>query len=76
MITAVSAVAFDPPRDCNSDRAHDDTQRLAAYAVPGALHSIGDFAFIDVETTGAKPLEDRVTEVAILRIHADGSLSR
>ena len=76
MITAVSAVAFDPPSDCNSDSARDDTQPLAAYAVPGALRSIGDFAFIDVETTGAKPLEDRVTEVAILRIHADGSLSR
>lgn len=44
--------------------------------LPEALRSLGEFAFIDVETTGAKPLEDRVTEVAIIRIHADGSQTR
>jgi DNA polymerase III subunit epsilon len=35
--------------------------------LPPALLSLGDFAFIDVETTGVKPLEDRLTEVAIVR---------
>ena len=42
-------------------------------ALPDALRALGDFAFIDVETTGAKPLTDRVTEIAIIRFHADGS---
>jgi DNA polymerase III subunit epsilon len=36
-------------------------------SLPDALLSLGDFAFIDVETTGMKPLEDRLTEVAIIR---------
>jgi DNA polymerase III subunit epsilon len=40
-------------------------------AFPSALLALGDFAFIDVETTGAKPLEDRVTEVAIIRFSAN-----
>ena len=40
--------------------------------LPPALTSLGDFAFIDVETTGARPLEDRVTEIAIIRFHANG----
>lgn len=44
--------------------------------LPDALRALGEFAFIDVETTGAKPLTDRVTEVAIIRFHADGSQSR
>lgn len=35
--------------------------------LPEALLALGDFAFIDVETTGVKPLEDRLTEVAIIR---------
>ncbi|TAG77883.1 MAG: DNA polymerase III subunit epsilon [Burkholderiales bacterium] len=35
--------------------------------LPDALLALGDFAFIDVETTGTKPLEDRLTEVAIIR---------
>ena len=38
---------------------------------PAALHSLGDFAFIDVETTGMKPLTDRVTEIAVIRFSAD-----
>jgi DNA polymerase III subunit epsilon len=36
-------------------------------SLPDALLALGDFAFIDVETTGMKPLEDRLTEVAIIR---------
>lgn len=46
------------------------------FMFPDALRTLGEFAFIDVETTGAKPLTDRVTEIAIIRIHGDGSLSR
>ncbi len=44
--------------------------------LPEALLAVGEFAFIDVETTGAKPLTDRVTEIAIIRFHSDGSQSR
>ncbi len=51
------------------------TERLDI-ALPEALRTLGEFAFIDVETTGAKPLEDRVTEIAIIRVHGDGSLTR
>ncbi len=36
-------------------------------SLPDALLALGDFAFIDVETTGVKPLVDRLTEVAIIR---------
>lgn len=43
---------------------------------PDALRTLGEFAFIDVETTGAKPLSDRVTEIAVIRFHNDGSQSR
>ena len=46
------------------------------YTFPIALRSLGEFAFIDVETTGTKPLADRVTEIAIIRVHADGSQTR
>ena len=38
---------------------------------PSALLALGDFAFIDVETTGMKPLTDRVTEIAIIRFSAN-----
>ena len=38
---------------------------------PSALLTLGDFAFIDVETTGMKPLADRVTEIAIIRFSAN-----
>ena len=38
---------------------------------PSALLALGDFAFIDVETTGMKPLADRVTEIAIIRFSAN-----
>jgi DNA polymerase-3 subunit epsilon len=48
----------------------------ASEPLPDALRALGDFAFIDVETTGAKPLTDRVTEIAIIRFHADGTQSR
>ena len=46
------------------------------FMFPDALGTLGEFAFIDVETTGAKPLDDRVTEIAIIRIRADGSQTR
>ena len=46
------------------------------FIFPDALLALGEFAFIDVETTGTKPLEDRVTEFAIIRFHADGSQTR
>ena len=39
----------------------------AVQNLPDALLALGDFAFIDVETTGSTPLHDRVTEVAIIR---------
>lgn len=42
--------------------------------LPPELLALGDFAFIDVETTGTKPLEDRVTEVAIIRFYANGDV--
>jgi DNA polymerase III subunit epsilon len=35
--------------------------------LPDELLSLGDFAFIDVETTGANPLSDRLTEIAVIR---------
>ena len=43
-------------------------------SLPPELLALGDFAFIDVETTGTKPLEDRVTEVAIIRFSANGNV--
>ena len=43
---------------------------------PPALLALGDFAFIDVETTGMKPLVDRVTEIAIIRFSASGGSER
>lgn len=49
---------------------------LDAYPFPDALASFGEFSFIDVETTGAKPLEDRVTEIAIIRFYRDGTHER
>ena len=54
----------------------DYTDALAAYAFPRALRTLGEFAFIDVETTGTKALQDRVTEIAIIRFHADGAQER
>ena len=55
-----------------------DQNRVAGaeYRFPDALSALGEFAFIDVETTGAKPLTDRVTEIAIIRLHVDGSHER
>lgn len=47
-----------------------------AIALPTELLKLGDLAFIDVETTGGRPLEDRLTEVAIIRFAADGSQTR
>ena len=44
--------------------------------LPLALLALGDFAFIDVETTGMKPLADRVTEIAIIRFSASGGCER
>ncbi len=38
--------------------------------LPDALLALGDFAFIDVETTGTKPLTSRLTEVAVIRFSA------
>ena len=43
---------------------------------PTALFALGDFAFIDVETTGMKPLADRVTEIAIIRFSANHAPER
>lgn len=44
--------------------------------LPTELLKLGDLAFIDVETTGGRPLEDRLTEVAIIRFAADGRVTR
>jgi DNA polymerase III subunit epsilon len=41
-----------------------------------ALLALGDFAFVDVETTGSGPLSDRVTEIAIIRLAADKSVTQ
>lgn len=46
----------------------------SSLSLPPELLALGDFAFIDVETTGTKPLEDRVTEVAIIRFSANGDV--
>lgn len=48
----------------------------AAPSLPTELLALGDFAFIDVETTGTRPLEDRITEVAIIRFHQGGAVTR
>ncbi len=45
-------------------------------ALPSSILKLGEFAFIDVETTGGSAIRDRVTEVAIIRFHADGSVER
>ncbi len=45
-----------------------------SFTLPPELLALGDFAFIDVETTGTRALEDRVTEVAIIRFHVDGNV--
>ena len=47
-----------------------------ALTSPTTLSALGDFAFIDVETTGMKPLADRVTEIAIIRFNANGETER
>ncbi len=47
-----------------------------AIALPTELLKLGDLAFIDVETTGGRPLEDRLTEVAIIRFAAEPDGSR
>lgn len=43
---------------------------------PSTLFDLGDFAFIDVETTGMKALTDRVTEIAIIRFSANAAPER
>ncbi|HPT56495.1 MAG TPA: 3'-5' exonuclease, partial [Casimicrobium sp.] len=45
-------------------------------SLPASILKLGEFAFIDVETTGGSAIRDRVTEVAIIRFHADGSVER
>jgi DNA polymerase III subunit epsilon len=45
-------------------------------SLPDALLTLGDFAFIDVETTGSSPLTSRVTEVAIVRYAAGKPITR
>jgi DNA polymerase III subunit epsilon len=35
--------------------------------LPDELLELGDFAFIDVETTGTRPLSSRLTEIAVIR---------
>ena len=52
------------------------TRTAAPQTLPDALRTLGEFAFVDVETTGSKPLTDRVTEIAIIRFYTDGSRSR
>lgn len=49
---------------------------LDAYPFPEVLAGFGEFSFIDVETTGARPLDDRVTEIAIIRFRRDGTYER
>ncbi len=61
------------PTSIFANRSHNALNRnnsivnIDIQSLPDALLALGDFAFIDVETTGMKPLEDRLTEVAIIR---------
>ncbi len=44
--------------------------------LPPALLALGPFAFIDVETTGMQPRDDRLTEIAILRYDRSGRVEQ
>lgn len=39
-------------------------------------HELGPFTVFDVETTGMSPSNDRIVELAAIRVEADGSLRR
>ncbi len=39
-------------------------------------HELGPFTVFDVETTGMSPVNDRIVEIAALRVERDGSMSR
>lgn len=52
------------------------TDPQGAPFLPPALLSLGPLAFIDVETTGTQPRDDRLTEIAILRYETTGSVER
>ena len=39
-------------------------------------HELGPFTVFDVETTGMSPANDRIVELAAIRVEADGTLQR
>ena len=39
-------------------------------------HELGPFTVFDLETTGMSPVNDRIVELAALRVELDGSISR
>ena len=39
-------------------------------------HELGPFTVFDVETTGMSPVNDRIVEIAAIRVEADGELRR
>lgn len=52
------------------------TDPQGAPFLPPALLALGPFAFIDVETTGMQPRDDRLTEIAILRYDRSGRVEQ
>lgn len=48
----------------------------AILSLPPALLAHGPFAFVDVETTGMQPRDDRLTEIAILRYDTAGRIEQ
>ena len=62
-----------PPRPTPTPPSPDQPSLTPARVPPGRFHprspaQLPRLAFIDVETTGANPVVDRVTEIAILRV--------
>jgi DNA polymerase III epsilon subunit family exonuclease len=43
---------------------------------PSKWHELGPFTVFDVETTGMSPVNDRIVEIAAIRVDADGIHSR
>jgi len=43
---------------------------------PSKWHELGPFTVFDVETTGMSPVNDRIVEIAAIRVDADGFHSR
>ena len=59
-------------------RSGDPAHHEPAAPPPATRHEIGGlpYAVVDVEATGLDPLDDRIVEIAVHRLHADGSPDR